>query len=91
MQSTSAYVFFKYIFLCYDFSQLVAEREDSMQVGVTIKKNASLNAVTEEQLQHSVYEMLSVLEIYATAHTDMAKQIRAVVSLIFLVNLNKSG
>lgn len=40
-----------------------------MQVGITIKKNASLNAVTEEQLQHSVYEILSALEIlYNSAH-----------------------
>lgn len=34
-----------------------------MQVGVTINKNASLLPVTEDQLQHSVYEMLSVLVI----------------------------
>lgn len=40
-----------------------------MQVGVTIKKNANLQPVTEEQLRHSVYEMLSVLEIlYNSAH-----------------------
>ncbi len=40
-----------------------------MQVGVTINKNASLNAVTKEQLQHSVYEILSTLEIlYNSAH-----------------------
>ncbi len=34
-----------------------------MHVGVTINKNASLLPVTEDQLQHSVYEMLSVLVI----------------------------
>lgn len=40
-----------------------SDRKYVMQVGVTINKNASLQPVTEEQLRHSVYEMLSVLEI----------------------------
>lgn len=40
-----------------------------MQVGVTIKKNTNLQPITEAQLQHSVYEMLSVLDIlYNSAH-----------------------
>ena len=40
-----------------------------MQVGLTINKNESLLPVTEEQLRHSVYEILSVLAILSdSAH-----------------------
>lgn len=55
--------------MCYDESNERLCVREAMQVGLTINKNESLLPVTEEQLRHSVYEILSVLAILSdSAH-----------------------
>lgn len=49
--------------MCYDVSIQICDVRETMQVGVTIRKNENLLPVTEEQLRHSIYEILSVLVI----------------------------